>query len=153
MEIPHELIYDDYIDIAQTYVRINIENKSNFYYIGDEYTNQMYIILEQIKNIGTNESNRIVINKFLDNDNIYVDYIFLNLNETLQKFQILKIPNNPASYYQPIFLKDLNKIIHHDCNIIYSGSSHYNNSAYKPSKKKIGKHHEYIIDKDVNTKE
>jgi len=142
-----ELLYDDFVDIAPIYIRINVEDKSNFYYLETIDAKVMHIILEQIKNIKTDEANRILIQNFIKNEDKYVETCFLDINGLLKYSKLFKIPNNPASCYQPAFLKDLNKQIYKmdpEYDIIYSGSKFHTISAYKSIDKKIGHYQEYI---------
>ena len=147
MAIYEELVYDELVDIAPIYVRINIDKNSNFYYLGNDDGKHLHIILEQIKDIELDYANPIIIQKFLKNDQIFVQTLFLNIGGILKESKLFKIPNNPASCYQPIFLKDLNKIIlgmDPEYDIVYSGIKSHQNSAYKPREKIFGKYQDYI---------
>jgi hypothetical protein len=149
-----EFIQDELVDDAFIYIRILIGEKSNFYYLEKSSPEKLNIILEQVQNIFMTEDNARRINKFLENEKIYVISFLLNINNVLIESSAFKIPNNPASYHQPKFLKDLNEAIlemYPMCNIFYSGAKHYIYSAYQPTEKKIGQKQDYIVVLEDNT--
>ena len=149
-----EVIHDELVDDAFIYIRILIGEKNNFYYLEKSSPENLNVILEQVQNIFITEDNARRINKFLENEKIYVISFLLNINNVLIESSAFKIPNNPASYHQPKFLKDLNEAIlemYPTCNISYSGAKHYTYSAYQPTEKKIGQKQDYIVVLDDNT--
>lgn len=146
--------YNGLIDDAFMYIRIVIGEKSNFYHLEKSNPEQLNVILEQVQHIFMTEDNTRRINKFLENEKIYVISFLLNINNLPIETSAFKIPNNPASYYQPKFLKDLNDAIsemYPTCNVSYCGAKHYTYSAYQPTEKKIGKKQDYIVALDDDT--
>jgi hypothetical protein len=155
METKEELEYDEFVNVADIYLRINIEDKSNFYYLESDKSEKIYIILENVKNLNNNETNKNKIKKFIKNTNLWVSSIFLTIENSLKECKILKIPNNPSSCYQPFFLKDLNKNIesiqkNDSPKFKYVGSKEYFISAYKPLEKKIGQKDSYLEMNDTD---